>query len=305
VLPRLWGVTVATVVAGVAAIACASDARTTTPSTSNAVASSAFQSTDQPLMSALLKIGDAVGVMESIVSPVVQECMAAKGFDYNVIPYRVNGGAAFFERRYGEAIEFDDESIGWASDAVAEQEAIPEPIGPTGVPGFDSPEYQLALNGAQVESFEVEGSVVQTLSLGDGCYGDAVRAVYASSESYFEFWAQIGQAESLAIESYTLLRSSPEFLTANEQWRTCMDEQGFDFDLIFDPIDFDWGSPRPSEAEQRAAKADRGCRASSRLDSGSLAAIEADIQADLLEENSFDLVEFDARLKESIDRAGE
>lgn len=111
-------------------------------------------------------------------------------------------------------------------------------------------------------------------SVGDGCYGQAVSALFGSPVAYLHFFDRLNRIEVASGRSWGQVRSNPEYLRRSVAWVDCMGASGFDFQSPESVWDFPWPSPRPSQSETVAAETDAACRASNQLDNQNLVALE-------------------------------
>lgn len=231
----------------------------------------------------------AVGNMDTLAGPLIQRCMAAKGFTFtpnSTVLMHEQVQSAFLLQRYPEPRE-QDGIWGYVFEATDETHSGSEPIeaesADAGLPG-----YADALRGQTIATGSVKdlgGQIVSTSTVGDGCVGQAMATLFGSAKAYIDFFTKLQALEVTTGTSYNSLRNSPDYLARNQPWSQCMKNAGFYYPTIFGPQNRDWPSPRPTESEQQAAEADAVCRQGRGLDGADLFLLEGEALTDLLQKH--------------------
>lgn len=184
----------------------------------------------------------------------IDGCMEDRGFDY--IPYpEIDADLISMADLYGsisveQASQFGYHNPNARAVAKVEQE---QELYEQRIAEEASDEYFAALNGDS-----------------DSCRSEAHLALYGSDSPPGESSAALRVLE-LAGETLTMVNSSPSFATAAEGWRSCMNESGYDVEVLSDSrmtYEIDPSDTRPpSDDERSLALADANCRLESDLDS--------------------------------------
>jgi hypothetical protein len=185
-------------------------------------------------------------------------------------------------------------------ESTNQAQAIAEPNEPE-TPDSGSPGFADAMRGQTIATgsvHDLNGQIVATTSVGDGCYGQAMSAVFGSPQAYIEFFTKLQKLGVITGASWNALRDTPDYLTRNQLWSQCMKNAGFDYPTTFDPQNRDWPSPRPSHTEQQVAEADSTCRQRRALDGADLYLIEGHALSSLLVGHPVgDYTEFDRQVQ--------
>jgi hypothetical protein len=246
----------------------------------------------------------AVGNMDTLAGPLIQRCMAAKGFTFtpnSTVLMSVQDQDAFLLQRYPEPRQLDG-IWGYVFETPASSPDAVEPDN-SGPPGRET-DYREALTGNTVASGEVrdlDGKVVTSSQVGDGCYGQSMAAIFGSQQAFIDFFTKLQTLEMLTGSSYYSLRTSPDFLARSQPWSQCMKKAGFSYRTVFDPWNQDWPSPRPTETEQRAAQADSTCRQGKGLDGANLNMLEGALLSEVLSQHPIgDYTGFAAQIQDLL-----
>ena len=275
---------------------------TTVESTTSAPVTSELSTTDAFRL--VRQSQAAIGNMDTLAGPLIQRCMAAKGFTFtpsSTVLMNVQDQSAFLLQRYPEPRQLDG-IWGYVFETPT---SAPDPAEPdnSGPPGRES-DYREALNGNTVATGEVrdlDGNVVTSNQIGDGCYGQSMAAIFGSQQAFIDFFTKLQTLETITGTSYSSLRTSPDFLARNQLWSQCMKNAGFSYRTIFDPWNQDWPSPRPTETEQQAAQADSTCRQGKSLDGANLNLLEGALLSKVLSQYPIgEYTEFAAQIQDLI-----
>lgn len=218
----------------------------------------------------------AVGNMDLMTGALIQACMAQLGFVFtpnSTAAAIVEDEGSFLQRRY-QSPHMEKGSWGYIfEDAGAESNEPMEILSPDA----DKPGFTDALLGETVVMSTVDypdGSIATANSVGDGCHGQAVSAMFGSPAAYLQFFDRLNRIEAVSGHSWSRLRTNPEYLRRRAAWVDCMSVEGYDFLNPESVWDFAWPSPRPSPSETLTAETDAVCRASNQLDNQDLLALE-------------------------------
>ena len=226
----------------------------------------------------------ALGNLGTLAGPLIKTCMAAKGFTFtpnSTTLMSEQEQSAFVLRRYPGPRQQDGK---WgyyfdSTDSATEDAQTPSANGEVGPGYFDAMQGKPIAEGVVLG---VDGNVVSTNQVGDGCYGQAMAAMFGSEQAYVTFFTQVSQLEMITGQAYSDLHAGSDFLARNQPWAACMKNAGFAYQTIFDPQNRDWNSPRPATEEQQVAAADSQCRQGNHLDGADLLPLEEQILSDLL-----------------------
>ncbi len=223
--------------------------------------------------------------LDVLLNPVVQGCMTDLGFDYKIpspvrpAPYGIDGG---LKRRYLWPIQMPDGRFAYAfAEGGDDHNAATD----DGAQSNPSPEFIRALTGEEILSkvvYDPNGAQVSRISVGDGCGGQAAVQVFGSAEDYVNFYSALNSLEALAAWTAYELRSSEAMASIDHSWSDCMARAGYSYESIFDPMNSDWPSPRPSPREIAVAGADAACR-ERLVPVEDVAAVEAAVQVAYIE----------------------
>ena len=244
----------------------------------------------------------ALGNMDTLAGPLIQRCMAAKGFTFtpnSTVLMDEQDQSAFLLQRYPKPRE-QNGIWGYVFEATDQTQSGSEPIEPES-PDAGLPGYADALRGQTIATGSVrdlDGQIVSRSTVGDGCVGQAKAAIFGSPQAYIDFVTKLQTLEVTTGTSFNSLRNSPDYLARNQLWSQCMKDAGFGYHTIFDPWNQDWPSPRPTETEQQVAQADSACRQGKGLDGADLNLLEGVVLTDLLREHPIgDYTEFDHQVQ--------
>lgn len=239
--------------------------------------------------------------MQLLLGPPAGECMRGLGFRYEETyppaPAAEMPIRALLERRYlTPRLDEAGAVIGYVNP---ENDAQPPLVDATIDQTHEAHE---AFFGEQVASRSIpdaNGSPRAIINVGDGCWGQAISDAFGSPNAYLDVMADQSVGDIYLAESYSRLRSDPEYLALSQRWAACMAAQGYTYELIFDPANSDWESPRPSAAERQVATVDAECRHSTGADIDHLEAIETAIQQGIIEEKP-DLIPSIERARQTV-----
>ena len=226
-----------------------------------------------PLLGAQLDIQQAVWAISVLEAPKVAACLAEKGFTYGTnLPDRppVRSVTDMIAERFGEPRKLPDGQYAYYVPTKDVDSSDLEE-------SSRSPDESAALVGSVIESRNIldeEGQVVATLTVGDGCLGEAQAWLFGSPKAYLDYWTTLNSITVKSSSILVRLLSDPTFIAANASWSACMHNAGFEFKTVIDPSNSDWDYPRPGPREKAAAQADLTCRATSGLSVEMLAQIE-------------------------------
>ena len=177
------------------------------------------------------------------VEEIIARCMAQEGFEY--VPAVRPVPSALFEafdqedyaRRegfgittgYGREDEFGPkEEDNWVNPNTAIVEALSV---------SERRAYDAALYDQPTEKVDVDpesGAAASDDSYGVGCYGQAYREVYGKQD---EIWEQLGPRWE---ELWQRLEADPRYQEADEGWKTCMADRGYQYDSVDQMYDDIW-----------------------------------------------------------------
>ena len=247
----------------------------------------------------------ALANMDTMAGPLIQRCMAAKGFAFTPNSTELmseQDERAFLLQRYPEPRQ-QDGVWGYLFESTDQTESGPESTERES-PDAALPGYANALQGQTIATGSVKdlvGQVATTSTVGDGCVGQAMATIFGNAQAYIDFFTQLQTLEMITGASYFSLRTSPDFLARNQPWSQCMKRAGFDYPTIFGPRDRDWPSPRPTETEQQVAEADSTCRQGKGLDGADLNVLEGGVLTDVLKEHPLgDYTAFDRQVQDLL-----
>jgi hypothetical protein len=280
------------VVAAAAALTSRLDDRVSTdPSTTMEPSTSLPRSSDVTAADALRILREsqaaAVGNMDTLAGPLIKTCMAAKGFTFtpnSTALMSVQDESAFLRQRYPEPRQ-QDGRWGYVFDSGGSAQESQPIEQPPSSGGEDPPGYFEALHGSTIATAvvrDLDGKVVTSNQVGDGCHGQAMAALFGSAQAYLNFFTQLNQLEVITGSSGSAMSDDPEFVARNRRWAECMTNAGFSYQTIFDSQNRDWNSPRPTAGEQQTAAADWRCRQGNQLEGADLFTLEEHALSDLL-----------------------
>ena len=232
----------------------------------------------------LRKSTAAVDNMETLAGPLIESCMAARGFTFiptGTVLMGEQDQDAFLLQRYPEPRQ-ENGMWGYYFEAAESRTSDSETTLPS---SLTPPGYIEAMQGKTVltmDVLDVDGNVV---TVGDGCYGQAMTTIFGSDQAYVTFFAQLSRLEVVTGQAWSALHTDPDYVTLNLTWAACMQNASFDYQTIFDPPNRYWESPRPTTEEQQVAAADWQCRQGNHLDGADLLRLEEQILTDLLAAN--------------------
>jgi hypothetical protein len=218
----------------------------------------------------------ALGNMDTLAGPLIQSCMAAKGFTFtpnSTVLMAEQDQTAFLMQRYPQP-RLQDGTWGYVFDSAGSTTQEPQAQSNA---GEAAPGYFDALQGKTIVRSvvrDVDGKVVTWNQVGNGCYGQAIGKLFGSAQAYVTFFTQLNQLEVFAGDSWSALQTDPDYLVRNQVWAECMKSAGFSYQTISDPWNRDWSSPRPTPEEQHVAAADSQCRQGNHLDGADLLTLE-------------------------------
>lgn len=214
--------------------------------------------------------------MDALAGPLIQQCMAAKGFTFtpqsDAITLAQNE-TSFLRRRYQSPLQAAGR---WGYAFEAGDGAANEPMEVTS-PDANKPGFAEALIGDVISSVDTGNAPAPAANrnaLRDGCAGQAYSALLGSPTAYLDVLDTVNGIEVAAGRSLADLRTDEEFVRRNQGWVACMSDGGFVYPSLTAIWEVQWPSPRPSAAETRAAGQDAECRSLNRLDDQSLLLLE-------------------------------
>lgn len=175
---------------------------------------------------------------EARTQEAVRRCMAEEGFDY--IPVEPPPESFAFDDTTQEEfaakqgfgittwIGNEEQFAGQESEWVDPNQEIVEAMSDS-----EREAYFEALYGSEEE--QQEGMTVETdpdsgeeiyisEGFGPGCYGEAQEAEYGNQD---DLWEELGpELEAM----YERVQADPRIVEANQEWSTCMSEEGYDFE---------------------------------------------------------------------------
>jgi hypothetical protein len=233
----------------------------------------------------MMRLGtSAFASLDVLTLRAAKDCMAAKGFDIGTVegaPVPPVSEQRFEMSRY--ASPHQQAGIwGYGFNDATSGPTLPEDGGVA---------YQQAFMGAVIESRDVSyrGQVIATLTVGDGCRGEALASIFGSRTKYLDAIAYYMQVETRSNEAWSSLSSGPTFVQRQTLWSSCMTELGHQYALMFEPHEEPWAPPRPTEAEQHTAEADASCRTRAQLTDADMHALESAALARVLAEQTLPL----------------
>jgi hypothetical protein len=269
-----------------------------------------FDSSDEPrsTTAVALPIAELVRASNEFASSLanlqagsINECMRAKGFDYQLSPVEMPAEISEVEvlaRRYGAPqTRAADGVVGYAFDNLGEILLPEEPIA--------TESETKALVGDTILTGRLDGvggAAVGEVTIGDGCVGSALVEIFGSADNYVQFSQLQAFVDSVSSASLSRLYSDPSAIEASTAWSDCMRLAGFEYRTPFDVTNQDWESPRPGPLEQETARADQSCRATTSVEQ-QLALLDAMHQEELLSGSSEVLSELAAIYEVVIEQA--
>lgn len=220
-------------------------------------------------------------VIHDSIQSELQQCMAAKGFEYPVQPYIADND--FLAKRYGVSPEVAEE-IGYQSVdlLLANQDAVMvEPLP-------EAPAFVDALFG-------------QAGASDGGCVQIAQENVYGGTDDAQRFDGESRFIESLVEEAFQRALGSAQFIDLMLRWSSCMDDKGYDFATRVEVLIVNWPEPRPTTNERETAVADTECLEKVGY-ATTVLAFEQKAQDELVDENRLRIDEFKLAQDELVDR---
>jgi hypothetical protein len=175
---------------------------------------------------------------EQQVQEAIRDCMAAEGFEY--VPYTPSEDEFFsgpeteeeYAKEYGLGIAPDLLRQGEFDEAAMQEyeDANPNTAIVNAMDEAEQHEYYRVLYGDEPDidfetATEEEIDAVYQDFQPDGCEPNAYEDVYAQDASE-AFYQEFGQAME---ENFTRLEADPRIVELEQQWSSCMSDQGYDF----------------------------------------------------------------------------
>jgi hypothetical protein len=107
------------------------------------------------------------------------------------------------------------------------------------------------------------GEKVTTVRMTDGCYGQAMSALFGNADAYVQYSADVSLLESLSMATSQTVWKSPDVQPAIASWVGCMNAAGYKFKHPQDPIMLDWTDAKLDTA---TAVADVACRVETKFE---------------------------------------
>ena len=148
--------------------------------------------------------------------------------------------------------------------------------------------YDIAMRGTpdsiqEIRLIGFDGSPIGSVTIGDGCVGDAFVEIFGSIDSYLEYVKTQALVEDIGVRSWSRLFSDPAAIEASAEWSQCMATKGFEYHVPLEVSNQDWPEPRPQAEESATALADHECRNDTAINTR-LATVEGGWQLVMLEE---------------------
>jgi hypothetical protein len=113
------------------------------------------------------------------------------------------------------------------------------------------------------------GGKIATVRMTDGCYGQAMSALFGNADGYVQYSADVSLLEAVSMETSQTVWKSPDVQPVIASWVGCMNAAGYKFTHPQDPIMIDWTDAKLDTA---AAAADMSCRVQSKFETTFVAA---------------------------------
>jgi hypothetical protein len=195
------------------------------------------------------------------ITPMLSRCATAQGVTLPAAPPRPET-AEIVGGRYGGP-HTDSDGVTRYGEPPAGTSADPVPSAPSAV----APDtYAKVIGGKEVARRSInrlDGTPYKTVTVGDGCYGQAVTAFFGTADAYLSFSADISQIEELANEAGAQVWQTTEVKPVVAAWVQCMTSRGFSFKSPEDPTRQDWLDPAKDKS---TAEADVACRKAGNFD---------------------------------------
>ncbi|MFI6053414.1 hypothetical protein ACIBCO_25435 [Streptomyces violascens] len=170
------------------------------------------------------------------------DCMAQHGFAYRPVPVARPADSA------------DEQPTTFGLESLAPPPSAPPAAAPAEEP--HDPAFARALFGDPDKRLSAAGKTIRVTRPADGCQAEAEQRLLGGDRLHWlQYRIQLGDGEK---EARQQLEHDPQFRTANERWRRCLRDVGYDQK---DPVALMYGLPRDTDfAHNPLARADVRCK---------------------------------------------